>query len=60
MFDYARIIDCFRGNIPEKPEEIIRRLVAEGDAWMEGVAQEDDITLMVVRRMPENGHPAAA
>ncbi len=60
MFDYARIIDCFRGNIPEKPEEIIRRLVSEGDEWMKGVVQEDDITLMVVRRIPSNGVAQAA
>jgi ligand-binding sensor domain-containing protein/serine phosphatase RsbU (regulator of sigma subunit) len=60
MFDYARIIDCFRGSIPEEPEEIIRRLVSEGDAWMEGVLQEDDITLMVVRKTAESAVTAAA
>jgi len=60
MFDYARIIDCFRGGIPETPEEIIRRLVAEGETWMEGVVQEDDITLMVVRKTAGNGLAAAA
>jgi len=60
MFDYARIIECFRGSIPEAPEEIIRRLVAEGDEWMKGVVQDDDITLMVVRKTADNGTPASA
>ena len=60
MFDYARIIECFRGSIPETPEEIIRRLVAEGDRWMNGVAQDDDITLMVVRKTPVNGAQEAS
>ncbi len=58
MFDYARITDTFRELARHKPEAIIARLVQEGDAWMNGVLQEDDITLMVVRRTDAGGTPA--
>ncbi len=60
MFDYARVTDSFRALAQERPEEIISRLVNEGDAWMNGVAQEDDITLMVVRKVAVDGSAAAA
>ena len=50
MFDYARVTECFRKSVEAKPDEIIASLVREGEAWMNGVAQDDDITLMVVRR----------
>ena len=50
-YDYDRITDTFRDRAQEKPETMIARLVQEGDAWMNGVLQEDDITLMVVRRI---------
>jgi hypothetical protein len=32
------------------PDEIIRTLVAAGDSWMQGAVQDDDITLMVIKR----------
>lgn len=54
MFDYERLRTEFLGVATGQPDEIIRHLVAAGDAWMNGAAQEDDITLMVVR-MKEAG-----
>ena len=60
MFDYARVTETFRAIAQERPEEIISRLVKEGDAWMNGVAQDDDITLMVVRKVAVGSAAAAA
>lgn len=60
MFDYARVTDCFRKVAEAGPDEIIARLVSEGEDWMRGVAQDDDITLMVVRRVDADGVAAAA
>ncbi|HUL45398.1 MAG TPA: two-component regulator propeller domain-containing protein [Bacteroidota bacterium] len=50
MFDYARVTECFTKSARSTPQEIIDRLVAEGDAWMNGQAQDDDITLLVIKK----------
>jgi len=50
MFDYPRLQELFLGTASRTPEEIIRHLVDAGDAWMDGAAQDDDITLLIVRR----------
>jgi serine phosphatase RsbU (regulator of sigma subunit) len=50
MFDYARLQKEFLGAVDQTPEEIITRLVQAGDAWMNGVAQDDDISLLVLRK----------
>jgi two-component system sensor histidine kinase ChiS len=53
MFDYERLRTEFQGIAPQVPEDIIRHLVAAGDSWMSGAAQEDDITIMVIRMKDE-------
>ena len=53
MFDYARVEQVFREHVAEAPDEIIARLVREGESWMGETLQEDDITLMVIRRKEE-------
>jgi serine phosphatase RsbU (regulator of sigma subunit)/ligand-binding sensor domain-containing protein len=58
MFDYARVTECFRKVAENRPDEIIASLVREGDNWMNGVPLDDDITLMVVRRVPVDGAAA--
>jgi len=50
MFDYSRVIDCFTAVAEKKPEEIISHLVGKAEEWMEGSLQEDDITLLVIRK----------
>jgi len=50
MFDYARVAECFTKLARHTPRQIIDQLVAEGDAWMSGQAQDDDITLLVIRK----------
>lgn len=49
MLDYDRLRSAFRESAGEAPEEIIRRLTGAGDMWMDGAAQEDDITMMAIR-----------
>jgi sigma-B regulation protein RsbU (phosphoserine phosphatase) len=50
MFDYARVQQTFLGALAGKPGDIISRLVAAGETWMDGVPQDDDITLLVIRK----------
>jgi sigma-B regulation protein RsbU (phosphoserine phosphatase) len=50
MFDYARVQQTFRAALTGKPGEIINQLVLAGDAWMDGIPQDDDITLLVIRK----------
>lgn len=50
MFDYARIIDSFKGTARSAPADVIARLVQEGEDWMKQAVQDDDITLMVIKK----------
>ncbi|MBP1656202.1 MAG: signal transduction histidine kinase [Bacteroidetes bacterium] len=50
MFDYARVQQAFSTSLPGDPDSVIRHLVEAGDAWMNGAAQDDDITLMVIQK----------
>jgi serine phosphatase RsbU (regulator of sigma subunit) len=54
MFDYARVIDRFKDVASSSPGEIIQHLVKDAEAWMDGATQDDDITLMVVRKIAVN------
>ena len=49
MFDYQRVKSSFGKIINQTPEEIINELVKAGDTWMNGRAQDDDITFVVIR-----------
>jgi len=59
MFDYARVIDGFRETVEMEPADIIHQLVSRGESWMEGAIQDDDITLMVVRKIGDDGRPGS-
>jgi serine phosphatase RsbU (regulator of sigma subunit) len=50
MFDYARVGEILRESATGTPDETIRRLVEAGESWMDGVVQDDDITLLVIKR----------
>ncbi|HMD14537.1 MAG TPA: PP2C family protein-serine/threonine phosphatase, partial [Bacteroidota bacterium] len=50
MFDYSRVIDHFKGTATKAPAEIVAHLIREGERWMKGATQEDDITLLVIQR----------
>jgi ligand-binding sensor domain-containing protein/serine phosphatase RsbU (regulator of sigma subunit) len=48
MFDHAQVQERFKEIGGELPEEIIRRLMADGEQWMTGVPQ-DDVTMLVIQ-----------
>jgi serine phosphatase RsbU (regulator of sigma subunit) len=50
-FDYARVIEYFKETARSAPADVITRLVAEGEDWMRQSVQEDDITLMVIKKI---------
>ncbi len=50
MFDYARVIDGFKSVAASSPAEIVGSLVKEAEAWLNGAAQDDDITLLVIKK----------
>jgi ligand-binding sensor domain-containing protein/serine phosphatase RsbU (regulator of sigma subunit) len=49
MFDYERVQTALAESASRTPDEIISHLVKAGESWMGGAAQEDDISLIVVR-----------
>jgi ligand-binding sensor domain-containing protein/serine phosphatase RsbU (regulator of sigma subunit) len=50
MFDYSRVQTAFAEIAERTPDEIIKTLVDAGENWMNGVPQDDDITMLVVKR----------
>ena len=49
MFDYSRVKNNFSSIAFDSPNEIIDKLVLQGDDWMNGRIQDDDITFVVIR-----------
>jgi two-component system sensor histidine kinase ChiS len=50
MFDYARVQSAFAEVATRTPEQIIAHLTQAGESWMAGAVQDDDITLLVIRK----------
>jgi sigma-B regulation protein RsbU (phosphoserine phosphatase) len=48
--DFPRVLECFEKSAALAPRQIIECLVALGDEWRSGRPQNDDITLIVIRR----------
>ncbi len=49
MYDYPRLKDQFIKIADNTPAEIIKLLIASCDKWMDGTAQADDISIMVIK-----------
>ncbi|MCJ7802554.1 MAG: serine/threonine-protein phosphatase [Candidatus Marinimicrobia bacterium] len=49
LFDYSRVKSNFSKILNHNSDEIINELVKAGDNWMNGRAQDDDITFVVIR-----------
>ena len=49
MFDYPRVKENFTLLAENDPDEIITKLTAAGDNWMEGIVQADDISFVVIK-----------
>jgi len=54
MFDYARVHQALQQVGAGTPENIIAHLAKAGEAWMSGAIQDDDITMMVIKRKEES------
>jgi sigma-B regulation protein RsbU (phosphoserine phosphatase) len=50
MFDYARVQNALAEVGTQEPDEIIAHLVRIGESWMGRAVQDDDITMMVIRK----------
>jgi ligand-binding sensor domain-containing protein/serine phosphatase RsbU (regulator of sigma subunit) len=50
MFDYDRVQKAFAKVGDGTPDEIIKHLADAGEAWMNGAQQDDDITMLVLRK----------
>jgi len=48
-FDYSRVLKYFEEIAENTPDDIIRNLIKKADEWMDGTAQADDITFVVVK-----------
>ena len=49
IFDYSRVLKYFDEIAENTPNDIINRLVQKANEWMDGTAQVDDITFVVIK-----------
>ncbi|SVC36336.1 uncharacterized protein METZ01_LOCUS289190, partial [marine metagenome] len=50
MLDYDPIKDCIESNGDKSAKDIIDALISLGDKWMSGLMNDDDITLVVIKK----------
>ena len=53
---YEAVEESIKRNRHQSPQEILQALIKLGEDWSGGQANEDDITLMVVKRTPLSGN----
>ena len=51
MLDYEAVKNCIQNNGKKSSEEILDRLIKLGDNWMDGKMNEDDITIVVIKKI---------
>jgi len=49
MFDYDRVRDKLAEVAKKRPQEIVEHLTWAGDTWANGLLQDDDVTLVVLK-----------
>ena len=57
MFDYGRVKSAFAEVASCPPGEIIDHLARAGEQWMQDAVQDDDITMLVIRRTTPEDRP---
>ena len=50
MLDYDPVKDCIMENGSKSAQGIIDSLIDLGDDWMSGLMNDDDITLVVIKK----------
>ena len=50
MLDYEPVKDCIAANGSKTAQGIIDSLIDLGDDWMSGLMNDDDITLVVIKK----------
>ena len=50
MLDYDAVKNCIESNGNKSAEGIIDSLIGLGDEWMSGLMNDDDITLVVIKK----------
>ena len=51
MLDYEAVKNCIQNNGKKSSEEILDQLIILGNDWMDGKMNEDDITIVVIKKI---------
>jgi serine phosphatase RsbU (regulator of sigma subunit) len=51
MLDYEAVKNCIHKNGKKSSKEILTQLIELGDNWMDGKMNEDDITIVVIKKI---------
>ena len=51
LYDYERVIDLISKNASKSAEELKSKLIGEVDIWLKGGIPDDDVTIVVVKKV---------
>ena len=51
MLGYKAVLECIKSNGHLSAEEIKQSLLDLGEAWLNGLHNQDDITIVVVKKL---------
>ena len=51
MLDYEAVKNCIQDNGKKSSNEILDQLIRLGDNWMDVKMNEDDITIVVIKKI---------
>ncbi len=51
MLDYKAVKNCINENGKKSSKDILDKLIELGDSWMNGKMNEDDITIVVIKKI---------
>ena len=51
MLGYKAVLECIKSNGHLSAEEIKQSLLDLGEAWLNGLQNQDDITIVVVKKL---------
>ena len=51
LYDYEAVKNCIHKNGKKSSKKILDQLIKLGDNWMDGKMNEDDITIVVIKKI---------
>ena len=51
LYDYERVANLINKNATKSAEELKNKLIGEVDIWLNGAIPDDDVTIVVIKKV---------